>query len=156
MDEWGALYGDDDVDPTAGGRAAIAHAKERLRAASAAKRSVAAVAELAPDKKCADGQREDKSTGKERALKHTPGADGRTEQDKEASGSPVRPQKASVVSTTLGLQVVTYADVHTRSRMHAFVNSAHAEMSACVGAGMFMRLCAHLHATTSPSASTYV
>ena len=140
------MYGDDDADPTAGGRAAIAHAKERLRAASAAKRSVAAVAELAPEKSCADGQREDKSKGKRRALKHTPGADGGPKKDIEASGSPVCPQKASVVDTTLGLQVVTYADVPTRLRTHVFVNSAHADMFAF----------AHLHATASPFAATYV
>ena len=111
------MYGDDDADPTAGGRAAIAHAKERLRAASAAKRSVADVAELAPEKNCANGQREGKCKGKGRALRHMPGADGGPKKDKSASGSAVRPQKA----TTLGLQVVTYADIPTRSLTHAFV-----------------------------------
>ncbi len=106
IDDWDALY--EDADPASGGRAAAEHSRERLRASSSAKRTVAAAVGDAQEERRA-GQVKEKSKGKEQGPRHTGGAGREATSGKTASGSPARHQEAGAVDNVLGLQVVARA-----------------------------------------------
>ena len=108
IDNWDALYEDADADPASSGREAVERVRERLAAASSAKRAVAAAAGDAQEKRRA-GQLKEKRKGKEQGPWHSGGASREATSGKAVSSNPARYQEEGAVDTVLGLQVLARA-----------------------------------------------